>query len=181
MSDFACGTPNADSNLFIIGIMQGGRSEEHSLHKQFDATRLNGEWFKFDRSITDFIRNSAFHNLDGVSISQRESLSYFLTGWHKSQRKHKPLALARRTIAKSNLQVPTVSSTKKSQHIVIKVPEFIYELSIEIKQLGGFWSGSELGFKVPKVGVNGPNIGTVLLAIDKYFYTDYHSQLTKGK
>jgi hypothetical protein len=47
--------------LKILGLVQGDYSEERKLHKQFTGIRITGEWFSADKSLLQFIAESAQH------------------------------------------------------------------------------------------------------------------------
>lgn len=41
--------------LKILGLVEGGYTEERKLHKQFTSIRITGEWFRADESLLRFI------------------------------------------------------------------------------------------------------------------------------
>lgn len=51
-------------NITLLGVIEGGRSEEKSLHEQFSTIRLSGEWFQDTPELLEFI------NENTVSLDQ---------------------------------------------------------------------------------------------------------------
>ena len=43
------------SKLIVIGTIPGGRRKERELHERFREFRLNGEWFRAESALLDFI------------------------------------------------------------------------------------------------------------------------------
>lgn len=79
---------NHPGRLEILGVMDGGRDLERSLHHLFHGSRVDGEWFVETPSLVDFIRANASQqhpDLGGVSLAPGEG--YRHRGRKKAQRR----------------------------------------------------------------------------------------------
>ncbi len=56
LSELQIGSP---VEIRILGIMEGGCSEEQELHQRFAAYRVRGEWFRSHHDLDFFIRANA--------------------------------------------------------------------------------------------------------------------------
>jgi hypothetical protein len=51
--------PGNSTRLLILGVMDGDRSRETQLHRQFNSLHVRGDWFRAGQELRDFIRRHA--------------------------------------------------------------------------------------------------------------------------
>jgi len=61
--------------LYIMAVMDGDDCEEQKIHNDFSSTRLNGEWFKPNVNLLDFIHKKALFHSDWITLLKQKIAS----------------------------------------------------------------------------------------------------------
>lgn len=59
---------NSPTELMLVGIIEGNKQTEASLHSQFDCVRVRGEWFDPCDAIVTFIERACYMDSGAFSV-----------------------------------------------------------------------------------------------------------------